>query len=90
VTEERDLPSIRRVFVAAGAAFTAIGILRGSVQLIAGQRPLHQALYLYRVTLLISWFWIPVAVGVAVAWRWRHHRWRFVAAHAVLLSVAAV
>ena len=89
MTEERDLPSIRRVFVAAAAAFTAIGILRGSVQLIAAPRSLHYALYLYRVTLFISWFWIPVAVGVAVAWRWRQHRWRFVATHAGLLSFAA-
>ncbi len=90
VTEERDLPSIRRVFVAAAAAFTAIGILRGSVQIIAAPRPLQQALYLYRVTLFISWFWIPVAVAVAAAWRWRRHRWRFIGTHAVLLSFATV
>ena len=88
MTEERDLPSLRRVFVAAAAAFTAIGILRGSVQLIAGARPVEQALYLYRVTLFISWFWIPVAVLVAVAWRWRSLRAPFIAAHAVLLSGA--
>ena len=90
VTEQRDLPSIRRVFVAAFVAFTAIGLLRGTVQLISGPRPLLRAFYLFRTTLIISWFWIPVAVMVAALWRWRSRRVWFAAAHVVLVAVSVI
>ena len=91
MTEERDLPSIRRVFVAAAAAFTAIGILRGSVQLIAAARPLAagavsvpcHALHLVVLDSRRGCGCGRVALAIVA-------RWRFVVAHAALVSFAAV
>jgi two-component system, LytTR family, sensor kinase len=86
VTEARDLPNIRRVFVATLAAFTAIGVLRGTVALFIDPGLWQQAWYLYRIRIAISWFWIPVALAVAALWPWRRLRRRFLAAHATLLA----
>src|SRR5512133_2549219 len=88
MTGETHAPNTRRVFVVAALAFTALGFVRGSVQLAAQPRGVLEAWYLYRVTILISWFWIPVAVAVAATWRWRHNHRRFGLSHAVLLAVA--
>jgi two-component system LytT family sensor kinase len=87
VTEDVNLPRTRRVFVAAAAAFTAIGLLRGSVQVFIDPRDFLDTLYRYRVTTLISWFWVPVAIAIAATWRWRGDPKRFVLAQLALIAI---
>ena len=71
----------RQIFAVSAAAFTAIGLLRGVVQLVAGTTALRFAGHLFAATVSITWFWVPVSNFVIASRRWRFSRGQFAAVH---------
>jgi hypothetical protein len=71
----------RQIFAVSAAAFTAIGLLRGVVQLVAGTTASRFAAYLFAATVSITWFWVPVSNFVIASRRWRLSRRQFAAVH---------
>jgi LytS/YehU family sensor histidine kinase len=81
--------TIRRVAAASTAAFAAIGLLRGCVQLTGGSRSAHASLVLFATTVAISLFWLPVTLWSALRWKRGASRWQQALSHGLALTLVA-
>lgn len=81
-------PERGRIFAVSAVAFTAIGLLRGAMQLAAGTTAPRFAGWLFAATISITWYWIPLSSFVIASRRWRLSRRDFVALHSAGVLVA--